>query len=376
MKRDFGVELIRVIACSIVIGVHVCLGTSVGGRPDIGRLYIACVFADGVAVFWLIMGFFLFDNNCYSKLLLRTIRSIVIPMFLFSVILFFTGEWLIDGAPFFESIKNANGQIPSALKTLLTWRNPVKNAGHLWYLYIYVLVIVIFPVLKAFVVWVDQDVKRQKYFILITFTLLMLNDLTNNKLAAFSHYSINGLFPASIQVIWGHIFYKNRRLVNIKYFSITSILLFGMINVLRCIIQFNRYQEGLGDSILYWYSSIGLICALCICIFILSLKEKIRSEKIQNNIIKVASYTFLIYLIHTTIYKVIRRFGLHSCLISGLHSAVGEGWIFELIYTIAILLIVFMVSFAVRKKKKKCWSYIKNLVNLILNTVKLHLCEY
>ena len=52
-KREAHVELARILACMIVVGVHVCLPQIVNDQPDLGRTFISCFLADGVAVFWL-----------------------------------------------------------------------------------------------------------------------------------------------------------------------------------------------------------------------------------------------------------------------------------------------------------------------------------
>lgn len=63
--RKASVELARLIACLLVIGVHLSLNTVVDGGYDVSRLFSACLVADGVAIFWLISGFFIFK---YKKL--------------------------------------------------------------------------------------------------------------------------------------------------------------------------------------------------------------------------------------------------------------------------------------------------------------------
>lgn len=344
----------------IVVGVHTCLGTVVDGHQDVSRLYIACIFADGVAVFWLLMGFFLFNNKRYDKLLLKTVRSIIVPMFIFSVFLFWTGEWLIEGIPFWDGMTHASTQIIPALKTLLTWRNPVKNAGHLWYLYIYVLIILIFPVLKSFVDYLDQEPKRQKYFMMISAGFLLLNDITDNKLAGFSHYSINGVIPAALEVIWGHILYENIAYIKRKFVTIISVITFFGMNFIREIIQYQRYLTNQGNSILYWYSLIGLICALSICIFVFSISSTIKSQKMKLRIINMASYTFLIYLVHTTVNKIMGRLGVQSAFLKTIQDIMGNGWKFEIVYTITILFAVFSISLLVAFVLKRICKIINN----------------
>lgn len=68
-RRDINVELLRIIGCLIIVGVHTCLYQIVDDRADIGRTFISCLLADGVAIFWMITGFFLFSNKSYIKVL-------------------------------------------------------------------------------------------------------------------------------------------------------------------------------------------------------------------------------------------------------------------------------------------------------------------
>lgn len=56
--RELGIELARIIACICVISVHVGLITRNEAGYIKGRLLLSCFIADGVAVFWMITGFF------------------------------------------------------------------------------------------------------------------------------------------------------------------------------------------------------------------------------------------------------------------------------------------------------------------------------
>lgn len=50
-KRDSSIELARIIGCLIVIGCHTLLSYERAIGFDHGRLFLAMVFADGVAIF-------------------------------------------------------------------------------------------------------------------------------------------------------------------------------------------------------------------------------------------------------------------------------------------------------------------------------------
>ena len=63
MKRDPGVEFMRILACLMVIGIHTALYAQVDGSWIFSRVFFNCIVADGVAVFFMITGFFLFQYD-------------------------------------------------------------------------------------------------------------------------------------------------------------------------------------------------------------------------------------------------------------------------------------------------------------------------
>ena len=89
MKKDPAVELARIFGCLLVVGVHCWINNFGVAIQSKSGTYIACIFADGVAVFWIISGFFMYKNYSYKQTLKRTIKSIIIPMLLLSAAMFF-----------------------------------------------------------------------------------------------------------------------------------------------------------------------------------------------------------------------------------------------------------------------------------------------
>ena len=97
MKKDPAVELARIFGCLLVVGVHCWINNFGVAIQSKSGTYIACIFADGVAVFWIISGFFMYKNYSYKQTLKRTIKSIVIPMLLLSVAMFFVLNNYLNG---------------------------------------------------------------------------------------------------------------------------------------------------------------------------------------------------------------------------------------------------------------------------------------
>lgn len=121
-------------------------------------------------------------------------------------------------------------------------------------------------------------------------------------------------------------------------------------------------------AILYWYSSIGLLCGMCIITFCIIVSTYIKIESISTVINNIASYTFLIYLIHYSVRTVLFRYNIDiECLewMSQFFDAIQ----LELIYTILIIIIVFIISFIISVViKKMCHillkygAYVKNIL--------------
>ena len=347
MKRDPKVELMRIIACAIVIGTHTYLPSIVNGSPDASRVFIACLLADGVAVFWLINGFFLFRDKSYARLIQHTARHILFPMLLISTFAFYFGDWLTKGETLQQSFAHTPEEYTALLRGVLSWSNAVPNMGHLWYLYVYVLLMLLFPVLRSFVDYLNGDSNREKVFLGVSAALMLFNDISGNKFGTFSHHTINACFPAAIEILWGHILYKYRERLK-KYFIAIGFGGFVVLNLLRMFIQIHNYQiDSSNTVILYWYTLMGLLCAVCIAIFCLSTGMK-KEEKTKTNVMIcfLASHTMNIYLFHIFVRNFIYRYGFQEILWHDVFNG-RQKFFFEISYSAVMIVAIFVISLAI-----------------------------
>ena len=344
MKRDSSVELSRIIGSLIVVGVHVCLPAFTEMGCDRSRLFISCLVADGVAVFWIITGFFYF-NNTYSKIGHKTLKKIGIPMLVFSVLSFYLYGWLLGDMSLLQSITHTKEEYINIFKTLLTWNNPVPAGSHLWYLYTYILLIFIFPILKAFIDYLEAEPeKRIRTYLIMSFLFLVINDAASNQLADFSLKSVSALLPASIEVTYGYFLYKKKEFFCRKRWLILAPAVFLGVNIMRTVIQIKRYAVNPGDnSILFWFSSLGVICAACIVIFGFALDSCIQSAGVKTWICRIASYTMLIYIIHTYVNALLGKYGVTEKVNSYLLEHVPHVT-YDFIYLAVLTVLVFGIS--------------------------------
>ena len=349
-KRDAGVELARILGCVIVLGCHVYLPIN----GDICRTLIGMFCADGVAVFWLILGFFLFQQESFEKLFRHTLSRIVVPMFFFSVFSFYVYPYVSgEASSLLESLHRPLRHYWAAFRATVRW-TPINGVGRLWYLYVYILVIMSFPALQGAV----QSMERSRYVRVLLLTVMMLvfmdNIYTDNELMLFSHHTIGGMIPASMIVITGHFIYRRRDLLS--RFGLLFPLIFLLMNGLRTVLYLKGYT-----TIIYWYSFSGIVCATCVAGFSISLADRIKSERIKFWVRKIASYTFSIYLVQLFPISVLRRLHFQEMLqrnLSGLPSFLAD-----LLYTAVLALVVFAMSLLIAVANRAVGRLLRRFVS-------------
>ena len=303
MKRNPCIEYIRVIACLIVVACHVNFQLASTADTEGLKTFYFCVFSDGVAIFWMITGCFLFQNSKALPLVKRALTRVLLP-----VLLLFALCLAISG-----------------------WHLPVKYFDHTWYVFVYLTVIIVFPLLKRFADFLDRKDGRDLAFLWISLLLFLLNDLLENRLLFFGFTPLTGLLPAAAEILWGHILYRrtvvsslvsggsslslpredtseNHSLTTVLRF-LPPVLLFFALNLARTFAQLRLYDAGSDYNLRVWYSVFGILCGACIlrCALIASRrfpvggqpgKPPANDRHLPKALCAAASYTFGIYLLH------------------------------------------------------------------------------
>lgn len=84
-KRDSSVDLIRIVACLMVIATHMSLQVlnQAYNRIDWSRLLEKSFLADGVPLFLMITGFFLANGRSYKKIWKSTFMRVLLPSIIY-----------------------------------------------------------------------------------------------------------------------------------------------------------------------------------------------------------------------------------------------------------------------------------------------------
>lgn len=343
-KKDTAIELLRIIAILMVIGTHVKLPFILDGEPQKIKVFISCLTADGVAIFWFILGCFYFKGNNYKNRVKKLISRIFIPLVVISVVTFYLYNYIIGNSSLIESIRHSSTEYINVFKEgILKWRNYISGGNHLWYLYVYILVVLAFPVINSFKKFLEDKKIKQIAILLAVFLLFVFNDLSFNGFFNFSHHTFNAVLAASFWIAIGHIIYSNKNILkDNKLLGLFGLWLFICINIVRTIVLYYLFLKGYKlYHPLYWYTSFSVLSCLGLIMVIFSLYTRLNNTKIISLIINhIGSKIFYIYLIHMLVVYFLRSKGIETKILHTYHSS----FIYQVLYTSLVFIVSLIIA--------------------------------
>jgi Uncharacterized protein conserved in bacteria len=307
--KNPSIELLRIIAAFMVVGVHVNRGLFYFGSLRKAGCIISCFVADGVAIFWMIMGFFLF-NASYKGLLKKSVKRILLPMMLFSLFMFIFGAYLSGStSDILAGFKRPLAEYKNLITGgLLKWRDVVDYCGQFWYLYCYMIVVLFYPALKGIIL----EIKRKKKLFTILFIMLLINDIVLNGLMGFSNNAFPGAFAAGFIIILGYIIYQYKeRFEDNKVLGLCGVAGYLVINAVRAMFQYKISKDGLDTNhILYWYTTFAVISVYCLIVFAFGFKGVFDKKYIKGIINHIGGITMGVYFVHPVVIARLENIGI------------------------------------------------------------------
>ncbi len=351
-KYDYRVQIMRILACFIVICCHVRIEPMVNGVLDITYLLLYVLFDDGVTIFFMIMGFFLFTTKePFWKNIGKTFIRILVPIFFTKLAIQLFDSWIINDISFFECIAHPSINLKGIIKSFLALNFTEGNySSHLWYINSYLHIIVAVPLLKLLTLDIPLSKKACKWVIFISIINMTVTDfqcLYPRNTIEFGTFRIFGNLPI-VFVLIGYVIYKNQNIIKNKK-NYRFLFLAGMagISVLRFSIDYVFRGFGLDNNYHnYWNTIFSLIFSLCFIGFFLSFSPDANclGFRIANYI---GTKTYIIYLIHVAVYTFgdyhnIRNW-LYSITIQVTSNPIAKLG-YDIIYPIMIFICCLMIT--------------------------------
>ena len=346
-QRDISVDLVRVVACLMVIATHVCLQVlnPCFNRIDWSRLLEKSFVTDGVPLFLMITGFFIANGRSYKRIWKSTIVKVLLPSLIYILFSQIFYMYIINKESISWCLKNifSNLNIVGTLKCLVTGDTSNINSlcQHLWYIFAYIKIVIWIPIL--WLVCKEEKTPKLARRIIIAFGILSAIITDAQRFIVLPKIGTMKVFELVdreiLYVFLGYeLFVHKDKLKNIKVLLLSSIG-FLIINFIRYKIEakymsINSFTDIVGrENFIDWrYTSLSIISGILLFtgIYAVQIKNKIF-EKI---ILWLSDKTFGIYLIH---YLILAKVDLYK-------FEKIEKFYLELLYLAVGLIITFVGS--------------------------------
>lgn len=371
--RDANVELLRLLACIMVIAGHArpFMVAQDGSIMD-AALMIQAFAAPAVGIFFLISGFFTPRSNSVLRTWKHCLTGIVIPALVFAFFTDLLTEWISGKAGFLESI--AGTDVPRVISEIFFGTIAFDAGrlgmymGHLWFIFSYILIMLWFPAIRVLLKHGSRKVIL--FFCLLSFYRLVMIDITYLVDVPFPVYLATVMPVEVLCFVLGYVIYSDREKLRIKrhILPLAGILALALL-ALMFILQHKLFSSLIPDTpdpidlnydrvyYLSWNSGCAVIASILISIFILSLP--LRGEKLKGALGFLGGLTFPVYLIHFPLVSKLNTSGFSPWLQDRLSFLGGAGVI---IYTGMLTVLLFAVSAALGLIFRTGFRYIRRRV--------------
>lgn len=341
-ERDIRVELLRIACCLSVIMLHCKPSSIINGEPSSLRYLFSNLIADPVSIFLLITGFYFSSSSSYRENLLKNIIRIFLPLLLYTFVIL-----LLSGG--LSSLSALAHSLTAVGECLITWTPRIHNTGHLWYLYVHLLIVLLSPIIQHILVFINESYSRH-YITLVTIPVLFwINDLLSNNLFHCSQIPVTSFLPAVLLVILGNtVFRLMNDFPNLHRFAPLYLITYFGINISRA----KMLTAGTIQMSDATFSVTGVLSALMVCFFVLSFPESKKS--LFHPINYISSFTLDIYIWHVIMMELTLTTGLKMAFISLItdgSESINMYLRYTILYAMVIMVLCSLLSLAIKTVK-------------------------
>ena len=265
-KRNVNIEFIRILACFMVVFLHT-LSFNKGlnyYEENIIRVFVL----NGVALFWMITGYFMFTSEKkYSLRVKNTLLSIFIPAMIIILLTQLFAPWLKSRQSLLYCLMNPDLDWKTIFSDFFSWQvNNTSICMHLWYVWAYMRLMIWFPLLRLLCKNEEKENKIRRGYLLLTFLCMALSSIwpvlqqllkTDLKVTFFSPFDINIFYvllgyemyiwlknERESGCFWNNITTGMMKKVSVVLIVLMNMLLFGVSLLCKEIdLKFNNFTS-------------------------------------------------------------------------------------------------------------------------------------
>ncbi|HCO4247835.1 TPA: acyltransferase [Escherichia coli] len=290
--RNVSADLLRIICCMLVIGIHSTPNYSLMIKINESHsiiyqsMFMKAIVSIGLPVFFIMSGYFLLNKKNGNLLpeYKKRITTLLIPFFIYSFI-----NFLYFHYPLYQS-----DGVYGYFRLLTSSR--VAISTHLWFIYFLLGIYLIYPALKV----ITDAIPQNKSIIAIVVIAMLCAwgqyEPQLNKLITF----YKPLIPLPRIDVWVAYFVIGGLLARVKIGRKKVSQLFFLSLVIHFILTWLSVNR-LGFDTRPFDSGIGMFFVSCMFTLFITGIEINNKSKISKIIVWVAPYTYGIYLMHMVI---------------------------------------------------------------------------
>jgi surface polysaccharide O-acyltransferase-like enzyme len=309
MERIIYADYLRVIGIIFVIGIHLSL-SYVNHFPAFTNMWYQGVLSSaitraGVLLFIMVSGLLLLDREEPISKVPQRLKRVLVP-FYFWLFYYFIKDVLVN-----HSLFNVHSVETFFIELINVLVDPTKISIEFWYIYMIVAFYLMLPLLYKMIKHLSE--KEIEYFLVIWFIVLLLN-FFKHKLYIF-HYMNLFTGPLGYFILGYYLNKKDSKYTSSSKFGL--LLFISGIIILILSFYIPAFLAGHTDTS---YILVGNVepgsCIKMAGLFIILKNINFKtafgkySEKINSIVLKIAGYTYGIYLIVNIPLDLIKDYGI------------------------------------------------------------------
>ena len=337
--RDSSIDLLRLLACLMVIGGHV----NALGADMFPKLFWPTLMMIGVTVFFLLTGMTFYRNASFAGLLKKSFFRLFLPTVLYMIGMRLLTPMLEENKTFWQCITEF--PLKEFALRFLTFSAGGYYGQHLWYMFTYFGLILLFPLLKLLASEESPALqKSRRYLILLALAALLVED-------GFAFFTGRGtvlpaVVPAALLTLIGYEIERNKEgLRTKKAVPVIAGAAFLILFAIRWLFAYRILHFGadtMENQVFVWQSFTSVLSAVSLVVFVISLRKTGRKE---NRLLSAfGKVSFYVYLFHLPIYVFLDNRGFEKFLHQTFITSGNLGFFGEILYFLIRIGAVFALS--------------------------------
>lgn len=306
-QRDLGIEILRIIACFLVVVIHIKLSDLENNGGIIKeQVLLSCLSGYAVAVFFAITGCFWFrQEKPFKAVVAKHVRTILVPTFIVIMLFLVFREYLFSEniVPTLSdiSVPNMKNFLIGIISQDTSLIGQHDTFAIYWYVIDFTLLLIWYPLVHILV----KDELGEK--IMWAFVIIAFINRAFEEIQWFTNWDfyireISIVPMALIMALLGHLIYSKKEWIvkNAFLCRTCSAIAYVIALLAGYVLQYKLYAVNptMGPEFANWKQTPSFIITASLLVFFTSIDTAKIGKVLRKIILALSGLTFYVYLVH------------------------------------------------------------------------------